>query len=145
MDKTVWKLKNGIVFRGDVAGGVALPVPNADKSMIRHILYLEGYGRTTPYLSATESKDIAEFFASGQVYSGKPVNWGAHNVTHWSRKTLKQLLKGNGKGNAQWSSAFEVLQASKYVEEHQEHLADFSNVNAPTSAQLIAIVQNIFS
>lgn len=37
-------------------------------------------------------------------------------------------MNGNGKGLAKWPSAFEVMQARRYVEAHREHLLDFRKV-----------------
>jgi hypothetical protein len=139
-----WKLKDGILFRGDVKGGAALPVPSGDKSIVRHVLYLEGYGRTTPYLSATESKETAGHFANGQVYASQPSSWKLLGVEHRSRKELLGLLKGRGKGDAAWNNAFEVLQASNYVELHQEHLADFRSLSNFSVPQLRALVDTVF-
>ncbi len=115
------------MFRGDRKSGINVPKPNADDSIVRHILFLEGPGRETPYLSTTEEYDVAEYFAqSGTV-------WKTF-VTE-----LLSLMKGNGKGNAKWSSAFEVMQARRYVEQWGEHLPDFRQVVNP-----IETVKKIF-
>jgi hypothetical protein len=115
------------------------PTPSANKSIVRHILYLEGQGRETPYLSSTEHEDTARRFAgrNGTVFHGAPKNWSGSAVKHRSRKELLELLRGKGKGDAEWHSALEVLRASQYVEEHAEHLADFSGIH-PENAQAAA-------
>jgi hypothetical protein len=44
-------------------------VPGADTSIVRHILYLDGYGRQTPYLSTTERTEVAAIFgARGRIW-----------------------------------------------------------------------------
>jgi len=122
-----WKPSKDPLFRGDRKSGINVPKPNADDSIVRHILFLEGPGRETPYLSTTEEYDVAEYFAqSGTV-------WKTF-VTE-----LLSLMKGNGKGNAKWSSAFEVMQARRYVEQWGEHLPDFRQVVNP-----IETVKKIF-
>lgn len=122
-----WK-SNDDLYRGDQAGGVCVPNPSADKSIIRHILYLEGKGRETPYLSATEDRKTAETFAapSGQVYSSQVSAWPGFKIGHFSRDMLMQMLRGTGKGRASSGKASLVLTARNYVERHKEHLADFS-------------------
>jgi hypothetical protein len=89
---------------------------------------LEGYGRETPYLSSSQSLATAARFAGsdGSVYIGRPETWPAAGVKHRGRKELLQLLRGKGKGDGQWHSAFEVMRAHQFVEESEEHLADFS-------------------
>ena len=51
-----------------------------------------------------------------------------------SRTELLSLMKGNGKGKAKWPSAFEVMQARRYVEQWEEHLLDFREVDDPAEA-----------
>jgi hypothetical protein len=128
MAKDPWKLKRDSLYRGDRRGGVTLPVPRANCSLVRHILYLEGHGRETPYLSSSESLATAARFAGGDgsVYIGRPEHWPTVGVEHRSRKELLLLLRGKGKGDAQWHSAFEVMRAHQFVEESEEHLADFA-------------------
>jgi len=131
MAKDSWKLSRDPLYRGDSASGVSIPVPDASKSIVRHVLYLEGYGRETPYLSASEQRATAERFAGlkGSTYIAHPKEWKSLGVGHVSRRELLQLLRGTGKGDAKWHSAFEVLRAHQYVEEAQEHLADFSGLS----------------
>jgi len=109
--------------------------------MVRHVMYFEGPGRETPYLSTTELRDVAERFAQqGGVWSTSVPNASASGVTHISNSDLLGLMKGNGKGAAKWSDAYEVMQARRYVEEHGEHLLDFRKVDDPTT-----VVSKIFS
>ena len=145
MSKDPWKLKRDPLYRGDRHGGVVSPFPQANRSIVRHILYLEGHGRETPYLSSTESRATASRFAGsdGSVYAGRPENWPSVGVKHRSRKELLQLLRGKGKGDAQWHSAFEVMRAHQFVEESEEHLADFSS--AEPGADLDRMAKTVFS
>ena len=53
-----WRRKTDPLYRGDAADAVLIPVPDADASIVRHILYLDGYGRATPYLSTTERMEV---------------------------------------------------------------------------------------
>jgi hypothetical protein len=55
-----------------------------------------------------------------------------------------QLLRGTGKGDAEWPSAFEVLRARQYVEEWQEHLADFTSLAELTRDELKQVVEKVF-
>lgn len=57
----------------------------------------------------------------------------AHGVGHISNSELHQLLGGNGKGMAKWPSAYEVMKARQYVEEHSEHLLNFEKVLDPAA------------
>lgn len=141
-----WKFNRDPLYRGDVAPEVGLPTPSANNSIVRHVLFLEGYGRETPYLSASEQRATAEFFAgaNGKTYIGEPKNWLRVNVKHRPRKELLQLLKGNGKGDAEWPSAFEVMRARQYVEESQEHLADFTSLESIPEDELRQIANQVF-
>ena len=117
MTQQKWKASKDPLFRGDTAAGVRPPVPAADDSLVRHILYLEGPGRETPYLSTTESLDTARRFAgSGAVWETSVSATRAHSVAHIANSELLAALKGNGKGKAKWSDAYEVMQARRYVE-----------------------------
>jgi hypothetical protein len=55
-------------------------------------------------------------------------------VSHISKTELLNLMKGNGKGKAKWPSAFEVMQARRYVEQWGEHLLDFRQVDSTVEA-----------
>jgi len=142
-----WKLTRDPLYRGDSESGISQPAPNASPSIVRHILYLEGFGRPTPYLSATEVRETADSFAGsgGRTYVGRPSDWPKHGVFHRSRKELLLLLRGHGKGDANWPSAFEVMRAHQYVEESQEHLADFRKVGDLSGEELSGIVNATFS
>ena len=127
-----WKQRKDPLCRGDHAHSVSVPTPGADGSVIRHVLYLEGPGRETPYLSASERRDVAERFAqAGGVWTVMVSDATAGGVGHISNSELLGLMKGNGKGKASWPNAFEVMQARRYVEEHSEHLLDFKQVEDP--------------
>ncbi|MFH1465597.1 MAG: hypothetical protein ABIO70_14515 [Pseudomonadota bacterium] len=123
-----WRHQSDPLFRGDRADAVGLPSPSANDSIVRHILYLEGAGRETPYLSTTELHEIAEHFAgrNGRVWKAMLRRLHEEGITHISRIELLSLLKGRGKGRATWRSALEVAQARRYAEQWYEHLIDFS-------------------
>jgi hypothetical protein len=134
--KQKWKISKDPLYRGENSSNPTIPTPQANKAIVRHILYLEGQGRETPYLSTSESEDTARRFAgrNGNIFRAIPKEWHKSEVKHRSRKELLDLLKGKGKGDAEWSSAVEVLRAHQYVEEHAEHLADFSAIH-PEAAE----------
>ncbi len=135
VSRGTWKLQDPL-FRGDSATAITAPSPAASKNVVRHILYLEGAGRETPYLSASEMVEAAESFAGsdGAVWRTSVTVARSHRVTHLSNKELMGLLKGKGKGRAEWRSAIEVAQARRYVEEWAEHLLDFSSVGSDLNA-----------
>ncbi len=56
-----WKSNKDPLFRGDKKEHVSVPNAQADTSFVRHILYPEGPGRETPYLSCTEVEDVEMF------------------------------------------------------------------------------------
>lgn len=138
--RSAWKASRDPLYRGAFSSTPGDPVPGADPSIVRHILYLEGFGRATPYLSASEEHDSAAFFAKnhdGAVWETAVPRLTPEGIAHRSRKELLQLLKGKGKGDAAWHSAHQVMRAAVYVEEHLEHLLDFRKVNAAGAAQRV--------
>jgi hypothetical protein len=143
--KSAWRSRDPL-YRGDDATAVRCPVPSADPSVVRHVLYLEGAGRETPYLSTTESQAVARRFAGkhGRVWATSSAAARQESVGHISHAELLDLLKGKGKGRAKWTSAFEVQQARRYVEQHLEHLLDFSVHQAQPPAALASLVLRIF-
>jgi hypothetical protein len=82
--------------------------------------------------------------SQGAVYIGYPKEWPSFGVKHRSKKELLQLLKGKGKGDASWHSAYEVMRARQYVEESQEHLADFTDAHETSEQDLREIVNGLF-
>ncbi len=52
--QTKWRAAKDPLFRGDKKERVCEPQLDADTSLVRHMLFLEGPGRETPYLSCTE-------------------------------------------------------------------------------------------
>jgi len=136
-----WKQNRDPLFRGDMKDQISEPKATADSSLVRHILYLEGPGRETPYLSCSEVEEIAEKFAGkhGAVWKTHVKTAESLGVGHISKTELLVLLKGKGKGKAQWNSAFEVMQARRYVEQTCEHLLDFDDL--PDAG---AIAQKVF-
>jgi len=138
-----WRRKTDPLYRGDAVDAVFIPVPDADASIVRHILYLDGYGRETPYLSTTERIEVAAIFgARGGIWKTMAPFADEHGVGHIDNKQLLTLLKGKGKGKAKWPNAYEVLQAKRYAEQHFEHLFDFSSVDA---AEVAGVVVKVFS
>lgn len=126
MPEKKWKQSKSLLYRGDHTDVVSVPRFDADDSVVRHVLYLEGPGRETPYLSTSEQRQVAERFAqAGGVWETSVACAKAEGVGHISRLDLLTMLRGKGKGKATWSSAFEVMQARRYVEQHCEHLLDF--------------------
>lgn len=139
MKQKKWKSSKDPLFRGDGKDSVRQPTPSADDSLVRHIMYFEGPGRNTPYLSTSEVYDSAEKFATGgtvwATYVSVVVSKG---VGHISNADLLHALKGNGKGRAKWEDAHEVMQARRYVEQWSEHLLDFrSTLDVPDAVTTI--------
>jgi hypothetical protein len=141
-----WRQKSDPLFRGDHADAVGLPSPSADDSIVRHILYLEGAGRKTPYLSTTELHEIAEHFGgrTGRVWKVMFRRLQDEGLTHISRIELLDLLNGRGKGRATWRSALEVALARRYAEQWYEHLIDFSPLAPIEDSQLRKVVDRCF-
>lgn len=137
--KKKWKSSKDPLYRGDAKQSVCVPNPDADDSIVRHVMYFEGPGRETPYLSTSEEYELAENFSNGAVWQTLVRIAKAESVGHISRTDLLSLMKGNGKGEAKWPSAFEVMQARRYVEQWGEHLFDFRGIKEPSS-----VVNNIF-
>jgi hypothetical protein len=132
MTEQKWKMSKHPLYRGDSKTGVNIPNPTANDSIVRHIMFLEGPGRETPYLSTSENYEAANNFAAGGIIWETYVKTArAEGVTHISRTELLSFMKGNGKGKAKWENAFEVMQARRYVEQWNEHLLDFRNVDKP--------------
>ncbi|MCI5220434.1 MAG: hypothetical protein D3914_14880 [Candidatus Electrothrix sp. LOE2] len=138
--KKKWKMSKYPLFRGDSRDAVCIPNPAADDSIVRHVMYFEGPGRKTPYLSTSEEDELAENFSNGAVWQTFVKTAKAASVGHISQSELLSLMKGNGKGKAKWPSAFEVMQARRYVEQWGEHLLDFRETKEPSAA-----VYKIFS
>lgn len=114
------------LFRGDGPDGVWSPNPAADPSLIRHILYIGGYGRESPYLStSSEESSAARFAAGGRVWKTTGELAESLGAKHLSQSDLEAILKSSTKGRARWGNALQRLQARKYVELHAEHLIDF--------------------
>ncbi len=126
--KKKWKVSKDPLYRGDGKDSVCVPNPDADDSIVRHIMYFEGPGRETPYLSTSEEYELAENFSNGAVWQTLVKIVKAELVSHISRTELLSLMKGNGKGKTKWPNAFEVMQARRYVEQWGEHLLDFRKI-----------------
>jgi len=114
------------LFRGDGSDAVSVPNPAADPSLIRHILYIGGYGRESPYLStSSEESSAARFAAGGRVWKTSGELAERLGAKHLSQSDLQTILKSATKGRARWNNAWQRLQARKYIELHAEHLIDF--------------------
>jgi hypothetical protein len=92
------------LFRGDASDAVAQPNPLADPSLIRHILYLGGYGRESPYLSASGEESAAARFASGggRVWTTSGALAESLGAKHLSQRELEATLKASKTGRASW-------------------------------------------
>jgi len=132
--KKRWKASKDPLYRGDGKHAVCVPTPDADDSIVRHVMYFEGPGRKTPYLSTSEEFELAENFSNGAVCQTLVKIAIAESIKHISRTELLSLMKGNGKGKAKWPNAFEVMQVRRYVEQWGEHLLDFRGVEEPATA-----------
>ena len=100
-----WRPSRDPLLRGDAITGVRAPVATANDSIIRHVLYLEGPGRETPYLSTSESMAAASRFAqAGVVWKTLVKKAQANGVGHIGNSELLSLMKGNGKRKAKWDA-----------------------------------------
>lgn len=135
----IWRQRRDPLWRGD-AEIPTCPTPQANRSIVRHILFLDGAGRETPYHSTSESRQHAEHFANpgGGVYRTTVAQAREMGIHHISRLDLLDLLKGKGKGDAAWSNALDVLTARRYVEQWQEHLLRFDDSPSTGMADLLA-------
>jgi hypothetical protein len=134
------------LFRGDGRDGPVVPQPAADPSYVRHILYLDGAGRATPYLSTTESREVADYFArkGGQTRQTTVKRVQERELLHISQSELLQQLRGKGKGRGTWNNAYEVMQARKYVEQWLEHLLSFETRISLNDEELRRLVNDVF-
>ncbi|MFT3775150.1 MAG: hypothetical protein QM820_58125 [Minicystis sp.] len=113
---------------------------------MRHILYLDGAGRETPYHSTSEEHDAAAHFAGqtgGRVYKTMVAAAQATGIRHISKIELLGLLQGTGHGDAKWPSAYEVMTARRYVEQWSEHLLNYKEL--PDDADLVALLATIYN
>lgn len=146
MSQKPWRAARDPLYRGDAsASGPVIPVPTAEQSIVRHILYLDGAGRESPYLSTSESVEVARRFAGrkGIVWQAMVASAESKKVSHLSRTELAHLLTGKGMGNAAWHSAYEVAQARRYVEEWLEHLFDFGKNKGMKPGEIASLVKEI--
>jgi hypothetical protein len=110
------------LYRGNDDEVAGRPDPAADRNLVRHVLYLGGRGRATPYLSITADRDEAAFF--GLVWQTSSAALASSGTKHLQNDALIAALKRN-KGRSRWPSTKDRLRAAKYAEEHGEELADF--------------------
>jgi hypothetical protein len=146
MKRGAWGIDDPL-FRGDGADGVGLPVPDAPTSLVRHVLYLEGAGRKTPYVSTTEDEETAERFAgkTGRVWHALVTRFQAAGLRYISNSELLGLLRGKGKGDAAWPKASEVQRARAYAEQWAEHLVDFRAQKGKSFEELNAVVRSVLT
>ncbi|MFY2562455.1 hypothetical protein ACN469_32975 [Corallococcus terminator] len=123
-----------------------MPTPLSNDSIVRHVLYLDGAGRETPYLSTSESQSAASHFAGrdGKIWKTLVKHIKSKNVHHISMSDLLAMLRGSGKGAAKWPSALETMTARKYVEQWSEHLLDFRDHKKTPKEQLEQLVHELF-
>lgn len=134
------------LFRGDHRDGVATPDPRAPDNVVRHILFLEGYARATPYTSTSSSRETAARFAgsSGRVWSTSPEHAAVQSAEHISNAELMQNLRGRGRGRRFKGSPSEVAQARVYAETTSEHLLDWCSCGRVNAAGMRARVRGAF-
>ncbi|MBI4953463.1 MAG: hypothetical protein HY908_15645 [Myxococcales bacterium] len=110
-----WRQKADPLYRGDDAAGVSLPDPVADASIVRHVLFLGGAGRPTPYPSTTAARAVAQHFAGsrGRVFVTSAPRAKGLGLGYIGRLELLKLPRGKGYGDARWPSAIEVMQARR--------------------------------
>mgnify|MGYP000205040389 CR=1 FL=1 len=142
-----WKESEDLLFRGDSVEIPDPPKPNADDSLVRHILQVDGPGQQTPFLSTTESEVTARYFAlpKGFVLSTTVPVLREAELGYIGKKELLQLLVSRGKGDAKWHSAAEVKRAAQLVEQHAEHLADARSYQGKDDQQLQEAMRQSFS
>ena len=141
-----WRQRRDPLWRGDSDSGPARPSPQADPSIVRHILFLDGAGRETPYHSTSEDREVAAHFAggpSGRVYQTTVQAAQAVDVRHISKIELIGLLQGTGHGAAGWMSAYEVMTARRYVEQWNEHLLNYAEL--PEEVDLAALLGKLYT
>jgi hypothetical protein len=146
MRREAWGVDDHLC-RGDESEAVSVPNPGADASLVRHILYLDGRGRLTPYLSSSEDFESARNFAgaSGRVWFTKVIRIEGEGLRYISNQELLGLLRGKGKGDASWTKASEVQQARAFAEFWGEHLADFRALAQHTPESVKAVVHRVFT
>jgi hypothetical protein len=137
--------KSGDLFRGDASEAVSVPNPAADPSLVRHILYLGGYGRESPYLSTSSEETSAAKFARGGGRIWKTSGQRAERLgaKHLSQDALLAILKSSTTGRASRRNTRQRLEARKLVELHAEHLIDFIPLKK-TSRGIGDVVNNMF-
>lgn len=144
MKREMWGVDDPLL-RGDGPDTVTTPVPDAPGSLVRHVLYLEGAGRNTPYLSTTEDEETAKRFAGepGRVWYTLVARIQAAGLRYISNSELVGLLRGKGKGDAAWPKASEVQRARAYAELWAEHLIDFRSQKGKAPQDLDAVVRSL--
>lgn len=146
MVRVTWGVDDALL-RGDNAESVGTPDPSGSTSIVRHVLYIDGAGRSTPYASTTEDLATARMFATqhGRVWHTL-VERLENNGLRWiSKQELLSLLVGKGKGDAAWPRASDVQQARAFVEQWAEHLVDFRSLEGKSEQDVQAVVGAVFS
>ena len=131
------------LFRGDDAS-VRIPLPKADRSLIRHVLHVGSDGRDTPYLSTSDARDRAAEFGS-ELWETTASIAIAHGAAHLRHDELIRIIKTSSTGRAHWHNSFERRQAWKFVELHREHLLDYVGFAARSKQDLVTAIEATFS
>jgi hypothetical protein len=142
----IWGIDDPLL-RGDHGDSVSVPDPAAPDSIVRHILFLDGAGRATPYSSTTEDEPTARIFAGrdGRVWFTLVDRIQTAELRYISNSELLGLLRGKGKGAAAWPKASEVLLARARAEEWGEHLIDFRALKGRAAADVKTTVDVLFT
>ena len=147
MKTAIWGVDDPLC-RGDNQESVRLPDPAAAESIVRHVLYLDGPGRSTPYLSTTEDEEIARTVfggKAGRVWFTTVARAQSAELRYISNAELLDLLRGKGKGDALWPRASEVMQARAFAEQWAEHLVDFRSQKGKAPDALRSLVASVFT
>jgi hypothetical protein len=130
------------VYRGNSDDVAGRPEPSADSNLVRHVLYLGGPGRSSPYLSLTADRATAVDF--GTLWESSVAALNSAGARHLPTEALITALKRN-QGRSKWPSARDRQRALKYVEQHGEELADyrsFSDARSALAAVNVAFVRS---
>ena len=146
MKREVWGIEDPLL-RGDARESVTRPAPDAHPPIVRHVLYLEGAGRDTPYVSTTEDEQTAERFAgrNGRVWYSLVARINAGRLRYISNSELLGLLRGKGKGDAAWPKASEVQRARANAELWAEHLIDFRSQKDKSTEDLDVLLRMVLT
>lgn len=124
------------LYRGNDDEVAGRPDPRANDNLVRHVLYLGGRGRASPYLSATADRNEAAEF--GPTWETTSAAVQASGARHLPNDALIAALKRN-RGRARWPSTRDRQRALKYAEQHGEQLVDYGAFpDAPSALSAVA-------